>query len=577
MNRTWLIALVWGGCLAGVRAQPGSPEVINWLEAVQPTFVRGVVTDAAGPVAEVRVTLFDGAVTYFRETRTSATGQYALNNVRPGTWQLGIAARGYDYEEISVVVSGGRIVRDFELQPESIAGEWNIIGSTAPEFLDATDIGVLLADGRIFYCHDTIGPILFDPQTGLNSFPAGSGFAGGCMNGTLLAGGRVLFAGGQEGDDPGDFRLAVRWVRTFDPLIEDWTLLADLQHPTGRWYPGLARLNDGSLLAMGGGTRPNAARTATCELFELVTETWAYTGSMLNPTEFPPCALLYTGEVLATWYPPQLYNPANETWRATGNFVQPNRQWPGHSDHSLIMLTDGRAIALGTIGHTNNFMGEIYDPAVETWSVTSNPGLLRFQSEVVQLPDGRILVAGGESKEPNPPVPNILNIVKWCDLYDPAANAWRRVADMNWFREYHAVTLFLPDGRVAMTGGTRIKFQYGPTSADIEGFAPPYLFRGVRPQVTNISGSEATRGQTVTLSIFPNTRLTSVVLMGMQTTTHWVDGGIPRRLVLPVQQAGQNATIQLPSDPNVLPLGYYMVFAMVDDIPSVARTLLVQE
>jgi alkylation response protein AidB-like acyl-CoA dehydrogenase len=49
---------------------------------------------------------------------------------------------------------------------------------------------------------------------------------------------------------------------------------------------------------------------------------------MLNVCEFPPSALLYTGEVLATWSPPQLYNPQSGQWRATGNFVQPTRGWP---------------------------------------------------------------------------------------------------------------------------------------------------------------------------------------------------------------------------------------------------------
>ena len=34
--------------------------------------------------------------------------------------------------------------------------------------------------------------------------------------------------------------------------------------------------------------------------------------------------------------------------------------------------------------------------------------------------------------------------------------------------------------------------------------------------------------------------------------------------------------VEVPSDENVLPLGYYMVFAMVDDIPSVAEIIEVQ-
>ena len=59
-----------------------------------------------------------------------------------------------------------------------------------------------------------------------------------------------------------------------------------------------------------------------------------------------------------------------------------------------------------------------------------------------------------------------------------------------------------------------------------------------------------------------------MVMMGVQSTTHWVDGGIPRRLVLPSQQSGTTVIASLPSDPNVVPLGHYMVFAMVDCFPD---------
>ena len=151
------------------------------------------------------------------------------------------------------------------------------------------------------------------------------------------------------------------------------------------------------------------------------------------------------------------------------------------------------------------------------------------------------------------------------------------MADMNWFREYHAVTVLVSDGRVVMTGGTRIKFQFGPTSADIEAFSPPYLFRGVRPQITNISTSTPWRGQTISLSIAPNTLLTGVVLMGFETHTHWVNGGVPRRLVLSVTQSGQTVCVTMPANPNILPLGYYMLFAMVDDIPSMAQIIRIND
>lgn len=225
----------------------------------------------------------------------------------------------------------------------------------------------------------------------------------------------------------------------------------------------------------------------------------------------------------------------------------------------------------------NSVMAEVYEPSTESWALLSSPGLVRFQSEVVQLPDGRILVAGGETEASPPPVPTTLGIVKWTDIYDPSGDTWRRVADTNHFREYHAVTLLVPDGRVLTTGGTRIKFQVGPTSNDIEAFSPPYLFRGVRPEITSVSSTQPRRGDTMMLGISPDTQITSAVLLGIQTTTHWVDAGVPRRQVLPVVQADGQVEIVLPTDPNLLPLGHYMLFAMVDDIPSEAVVVQVLE
>ena len=63
--------------------------------------------------------------------------------------------------------------------------------------------------------------------------------------------------------------------------------------------------------------------------------------------------------------------------------------------------------------------------------------------------------------------------------------------------------------------------------------------------------------------------------MDWLATPHWVAGGIPRRLVRAVQQSGRSATCMLPTDPDLLPLGWYMLFGMVDDIPSEALFLRV--
>jgi len=546
------------------------------IGAGAPAPVAGRVTRRAGggAVALARITLFTPALSSFLETRSDSSGAWAWPAVPRGSYRLGVAASGLAYVEETVTVGPTGVTRDHALDPESEVGTWRVIGNTGPQFLDATDIGFLLPDGRVFFCHDTQDPILFDPATGTRTFPTGSGSDQGCTNGTLLEDGSVIEIGGQEGSD---FRNATRMVKTWSPAA-GWARLPDLLHPLGRWYPGLARLSDGTLLVMGGGQRPDASRTNTCELLDQTTRTWRTTGSMGQAVEFPPCALLYDGKVLRTWGSPELYDPATGQWAPTGAFRAPNRGWPGHSDHSLVVLSDGRALAVGvSVGAgAGAAMAEAYDPAGRSWSARSSPALVRMQTELVALPDGKVLVAGGDKQSRASPVADRLGCVKWCDLYDPTADAWRRVADLLEFREYHAVSMLLPDARVITTGGTRIKFQIGPTTSDVEAWSPPYLFRGVRPAIANPSTTTPRRGEVVAFDVAPATRLTGVVLMGTGAHTHWVDAGVPRRLELPVTQAGTRATVTLPSDPNLLPVGHYLLFAMVDDLPSVARIIRVR-
>jgi hypothetical protein len=63
---------------------------------------------------------------------------------------------------------------------------------------------------------------------------------------------------------------------------------------------------------------------------------------------------------------------------------------------------------------------------------------------------------------------------------------------------------------------------------------------------------------------------------GTGVHTHWVEGGVPRRPQLPLQRAGKAAAVSLPTDVNTLPVGHYMLFGMVDDIPSVAKIVRIR-
>src|SRR6266568_3007667 len=128
--------------------------------------VSGQVTSTGGsPLGNARVTLFTPDITYFREVRTDGAGQYALTSVPPGTYRLGAYSLSRDYQEVSISVVEPGASHDFSLAPDTHPGAWTVIGNTDPEVFGGTNSGSIMSNGRIFYCHDTKDPVVFDPVT----------------------------------------------------------------------------------------------------------------------------------------------------------------------------------------------------------------------------------------------------------------------------------------------------------------------------------------------------------------------------------------------------------------------------
>jgi len=545
----------------------------------------GTVSLPSGaPLAGARVTLVDAAGTLIGEVRSGPAGQYSLDIYQSGEFRLGASApdRVFQQARLDLTDCGGEIdAPELILRSDDQPGRWTRIGDTSPEYLGATDSGTLMPDGRILYCHDTDDPVIFDPATGAKFIPRGSGSAQGCHATTVLLDGRVLFVGGQDGEDPGTFRRGVPWVKAYDPATDTWERWPDLNVP--RWYPTITRLPDGRLLVTGGGMPPDAARTDTAEIYDPVTRRSTLTGRMLSPAEFGPSALLFDGRALRSWWPPQLWDPATGAWRATGPFVQPERGYPGHAPHSLVLLPDGRAAAVGMVrpggaDPAGLSMLERYDPATETWTLGATPATLRSFPEVLLLPDGRVLAAGGHKEIPEQPGhTNRWGYTALADLYDPATDRWRALAPMPLPREYHALTILAPDGRVIVTAGTGAPAESGEgTDNRIDVFEPPYLFRGPRPVITRLGTTELYHGEAFSIALSGTNLLTGVVLIGLNAVTHYVDGGAGRLVRLPFRVASDGLQVTVPDDPIRLPAAHYMLFLMVDDIPSVGRIVRVR-
>jgi len=222
---------------------------------------------------------------------------------------------------------------------------------------------------------------------------------------------------------------------------------------------------------------------------------------------------------------------------------------------------------------------EFYNPTNNSWSLGPNPRALRNRPEALILPDGRVLSFGGQYSGTNP-APVVLanagtipNCTKVTDLYDADLNAWRMLADMSRFIHYHNVTLLVPDGRVIATGGAGLTSNrsFAGDDSSIEAFEPPYLFRGVRPRIDTLSTTDLVLGSNFLLRVSLAERITKLVLVSARAATHWNDGGPQRFLNLDFQQTGGDIVATVPTSAIKAVPGFYMLFAMVDDIPSIGR------
>jgi hypothetical protein len=535
--------------------------------------VAGVVTaTGGGPLGGARITLFDADTTFFREARSDADGAFAVSGVPPGTYTVGASLMGRAYLEAPVMVTAAGATADRVLGPETEPGRWDVIGDPG-ERLGGTNSGVLLGTGEVLWCHDTRDPVRFDPATGALTPAARSPRIQGCHAVGVLPDGRILYVGGHDVEVYGP---GTRQVKTYDPAADAWTVQPEILDY--RWYPTMAPLPGGTFLVAGGGGLDNPVRTPTTEVFDPRTMTSQPAGDLAVGNEVSPVVTLFTGEVLMTHRPPQLFNPTTRQWRLADDFVQGPRTPDGdHADHEMVMTADGGVVAIGYRSYGGPYLSlvERYDPVANQWRLGADRAPHRSRASLVLLPDERVLVLGGLKQDAGDPTPtNAWGYIALTELYDPAADAWRRVADLNVAREYHVTPILVPDGRVIVVGGEGAPGNE-PEQSTIEAYSPPYLFRGVRPVLAGLTRTEFRRGEQVAFRVERTAAPTRVVLVGASANTHFMESGPGRHVDLPFTQAGADVVATLPADPARLLPGLYLLLVMTDDVPSVARLVRV--
>jgi len=264
----------------------------------------------------------------------------------------------------------------------------------------------------------------------------------------LLPSGQVLIVGGIERNG-----VMQSTAELFDPAIRRFSPAAKPQSPHG-WGVTATLLRNGKVLVAGGSTGCDSpCYTASAELYDPSAGTFVLTGSMRVPRAGGRALLLPTGDVLivggaetSTVATAELYHPSTGTFSSAGATHLPDPS-------QLVLLKNGEVLVVGASG------ADLYDPSTRHFTPTGRMTVPRTKFGAALLPDGRVLIAGGQTGGASGAR------VTSTQIYDPATGSFVPGPELNVKRFKLAKAVVpLQNGRILIAGGAAQPEVYDPAS-----------------------------------------------------------------------------------------------------------------
>jgi len=370
----------------------------------------------------------------------------------------------------------------------------------------------------------------------------------------------------------------------FDPYSERYEFVPPMPHK--RWYPSLATLADGNLLAVSGLDGVGQIVPGETDLFNIKTLSWSPGPFHYFPT-YPALFLTTSGRLFftgsSTGYGPATKGREPGLWDVQSNTFQPVTGLPdpaeAETSASVLlppaqaqrwMLLGGGGVGESPLATARTAIADLSSPN-PTYTAGPNLALPTRYPESVILPDDTVLVSGGAGDYRGKHGSD--NHV--ARIYHPETNTFTQAAAPEIGRDYHSEAVLLPDGRVATLGSNPL---YGDAEDSgpgffeqrIEIYSPPYLFHGPRPQITG--GPQAVAlGASADFTTSNPSDIVKVRLIHPSAATHVTDLQ-QRSIALTFTRTANGVQVTIPPQQTLVPLGWYMLF--VDNakgVPSVAR------
>jgi Galactose oxidase, central domain len=279
---------------------------------------------------------------------------------------------------------------------------------------------------------------------------------------TLLPGGKVLIAGGDDGDGDG-----LASAELYDPTAGTFAITGSMS--VKRYSHTATLLPSGKVLVAGGDV------SGTAELYDPAAGTFTATGNMTVGRGAPAATLLGNGKVLiaggrdiarepnvtSDLASAELYDPAAGTFTATGNMTV------GRVGFTATLLPSGQVLMFsgyyGTYDDSNSLgVADLYDPVAGTFTIAYSCLVQEMlDNTATLLGNGKVLIAGGYNSV----------FLASAGLCGPAVEVFTATGNMTEPRAYHTATL-LPNGMVLIAGGENVSSGAADYLASAEVYDP---------------------------------------------------------------------------------------------------------